>query len=58
VNDYVEKMMKDKKFVEDSFHRIQTDKVFNVAADQLKTIDTAISAEAFTKMQQEHHHHH
>jgi trigger factor len=45
INDYVEKMMKDKKFIEDSYHRIQP-------------TEKAIEAEAFTKMQQEHHHQH
>ena len=28
VNDYVEKMMKDRKFVEDAYHRLQTQKIF------------------------------
>ena len=58
VNDYVEKMMKDRKFVEDSFHRIQTDKVFGWAETQVHPTEKAISAEDFTKMQAEHHHHH
>ncbi len=58
VNDYVEKMMKDRKFVEDSYHRIQTDKAFGWAETQVKPVEKAISAEEFTKMQQEHHHHH
>lgn len=58
VNDYVERMMKDRKFVEDSFHRIQTDKVFAVAADLVQKEEKAISLEDFQKMQAEHHHHH
>ena len=58
INDYVEKMMKDKKFIEDSYHRIQTDKIFAWAETQVQPIEKAIEAEAFTKMQQEHHHHH
>ena len=58
INDYVEKMMKDKKFIEDSYHRIQTDKIFAWAETQVQPAEKAIEAEAFTKMQQEHHHHH
>jgi trigger factor len=58
VNDYVERMMKDRKFVEDSFHRVQTDKIFEWAETQVNPTDKDISAEAFTKMQEEHHHHH
>lgn len=57
VNDYVERMMKDRKFVEDSFHRIQADKVFALAESKVKKDEKPISLEAFQKMQAEHHHH-
>ena len=58
VNDYVERMMKDKKFVEDSYHRIQTDKIFSWADTQVNATEKDITAEEFTKMQEAHHHHH
>ncbi len=58
VNDYVEKMMKDRKYVEDAYNRLQTQKIFDWVATQLKPTDKAISAEDFTKMVEEHHHHH
>lgn len=58
VNDYVERMMKDRKFVEDSFNRIQTDKVFAVAESKVKKDEKPISLDAFQKMQAEHQHHH
>ncbi|MGH2553145.1 MAG: trigger factor, partial [Chitinophagaceae bacterium] len=58
VNDYIEKMMKDKKYVEDSYHRIQTQKIFEWTETQVKPTDKEISAEAFTKMVEEHQHHH
>jgi trigger factor len=48
--------MKDKKFVEDSFHRIQTEKAFAWAETQVNATEKAIAAEDFTKMQKEHHH--
>ncbi|MBP7557906.1 MAG: trigger factor [Chitinophagaceae bacterium] len=58
VNDYVEKMMKDRKYVEDAYNRIQTQKVFEWSETQVKPVETAISAEDFTKMVEEHQHHH
>jgi trigger factor len=58
VNDYVEKMMKDRKYVEDAYTRIQTQKIFEWAETQVKPTDKAISAEDFTKMVEEHKHHH
>ena len=58
VTDYVEKMMKDRKFVEDSYNRIQTQKIFEWSAGQVKPTDKEIGAEEFTKMVEEHQHHH
>jgi trigger factor len=58
VADYVEKMMKDRKYVEDAYNRIQTQKVFEWAAGQVKPTEKKISAEDFTKMVEEHQHHH
>jgi len=58
VNDYVEKMMKDRKYVEESYNRIQTQKIFEWAAGQVKPEEKAISADEFTKMVEAHQHHH
>lgn len=58
VTDYVEKMMKDRKYVEDSYNRIQTQKIFEWGETQVKPTDKDISAEEFTKMVEEHQHHH
>ncbi len=58
VTDYVEKMMKDRKYVEDSYNRIQTQKIFEWAGAQVKPTDKDISAEDFTKMVEAHQHHH
>lgn len=58
VDQYVEKMMKDRKYVEESYNRIQTQKIFEWAAAQVKPADKEISAEEFTKMVEEHQHHH
>lgn len=58
VNDYVERMMKDRKFVEDSYHRIQTEKIFGLAESLVKKDEKLITLEDFQKMQAAHHHHH
>jgi len=58
VNDYVEKMMKDRKFVEDTYNRIQTQKIFEWAETQVKPEEKEISSEEFTKMVEAHQHHH
>jgi trigger factor len=58
VKDYTEKMMKDRKYVEDAYNRIQTQKVFDWAEQQVKPTEKEISMEEFTKMNEEHQHHH
>ncbi|MBL7764021.1 MAG: trigger factor, partial [Chitinophagaceae bacterium] len=58
VNDYVEKMMKDRKYVEETYNRIQTQKIFEWAETKVNPEEKAISAEEFTKMVEAHQHHH
>ncbi|KIC92472.1 trigger factor [Flavihumibacter sp. ZG627] len=58
VNDYVERMMKDRKFIDDSFHRIQTDKLFAVAESLVQKDEKPILLEDFQKLQAQHQHHH
>jgi trigger factor len=56
INDYVERMIKDKKFVEDAYYKIQTDKMFASLETQVAIKEESISVEAFTEKL--HHHHH
>lgn len=56
IEDYTNRMMQDKKYVEDSYHRISTEKLFAVLATQVQTTEEAISAEDFAEKL--HHHHH
>ncbi len=56
--DYVNRMMQDRKFVEETVHRLQTDKVFEWAETQVGAVEKPVSAEDFTHMQEEHQHHH
>ncbi|MEI6264532.1 MAG: trigger factor [Sphingobacteriia bacterium] len=56
VDDYANRMMQDKRFVEDSYHRINAEKLFGVLEANVSATDTAISIEDFTKMVENHHH--
>ena len=56
--DYVNRMMHDRRFIEDAVHRIRTDKVLAFAETQVSPTEKSVSREEFTKMQDEHHHHH
>ncbi len=58
VNDYVEKMMKDRKYTEEAYTRIQTQKIFEWAESQVNPVEQEITAEDFTKMVEAHQHHH
>jgi trigger factor len=51
-------MMKDRKYVEDAFHRIQSQKVMEWGAAQVKPKDEAMEADKFTQMVEEHRQHH
>lgn len=58
ITEYVNRMMQDQKFVEDAYHRILTEKVFDWAETVVQKNETPVNAEDFTKMIQEHQHHH
>jgi trigger factor len=56
MEDYLNKMMKDQKYVEDSYHRISTEKLFEALESKVQSTEEPISAEAFAAKL--HHHHH
>jgi len=58
IKDYVEKMMKDRKYVEDAYTRIQSQKILDSVETQLRPEEKEISSEDFTKMVETHQHHH
>jgi trigger factor len=58
VRDYIDRMMKDRKYVEDAYNRLQTQKLFDWAETQVQTEETPITKEEFVKMNSEHQHHH
>ena len=57
IEDYANRMMQDKKFVEDSYHRISAEKLFGALETQVVAKDEAISSEDFAKILEHHHHH-
>lgn len=57
IDDYANRMMQDKKFVEDSYHRINAEKLFDALESQVKAKDESISADDFAKKLEHHHHH-
>ena len=58
VRDYIDRMMKDKKYVDDAYNRLQTQRIFEWAESQVKAAETPVSREDFLKMTQEHQHQH
>ena len=58
VNDYIDRMMKDRKYVEDAYNRLQTQQMFDWAESQVNAVETPISKEDFVKMNEEHQHQH
>jgi trigger factor len=58
VASYIDKMMQDRKYVEDAYHRIQSQKIMDWAESQLNAVEKEIAMEEFVKMQEEHQHHH
>lgn len=57
ITEYVNKMMQDKKFVEDAYHRIQTEKVFAYAESKVNAVEQVISSDDFAKETAKHQHH-
>ena len=58
VSDYIDRMMKDRKYVEDAYNKLQTQKLFEWAEGQVNADETVITKDEFIKMNSEHQHHH
>ncbi len=57
VNDYADRMLNDRKFIEDAHGQIRINKLFNVLGSQVTATDESITEEAFNEIIQNHHHH-
>lgn len=58
VRDYIDRMLKDRKYVEDAYHRIQTQKIFEWAETRVNPQEVGITKEEFIKMNEQHQHQH
>ena len=58
VEDYVNKMMQDKRFVEETYQNQITNKMLQWIESQVKPVDKSITPEEFNKLNEEHKHHH
>jgi FKBP-type peptidyl-prolyl cis-trans isomerase (trigger factor) len=58
VEEYLNKMMQDRKFIDDSYYRLRTEKIFEWAEGRVQREDVEINAEEFEKMLHEHQHEH
>ena len=58
VEDYLNRMMQDRRFVDDSFHRLRAEKVFEWAEGQVQKEEKPVSEEEFGQELQKHQHHH
>ena len=56
LEDYAVRMMQDRKFVDDSYQRISTEKLFTALETDVQAKDEAIEAEKFADMLNHHHH--
>jgi trigger factor len=58
VEDYVNKMMQDRRFVEETYQNQRTNKMLQWIETQVNPVDQDITAEAFNKLNAEHQQHH
>jgi trigger factor len=58
VRDYIDRMMKDRKYVDDASQRIYSQKIMDWAESQVNATETTVSKEEFVKMNEAHQHAH
>jgi trigger factor len=58
VEEYVAKMMQDRRFVEETYQNQRTNKMLQWIETQVRPVDQNITAEEFNKLNEEHQHHH
>lgn len=56
ISDYITRMMQDKKFTEDTYHRLQNEKALEWAAKQVNATEKPITIEEFQHLQHQHRH--
>jgi trigger factor len=56
LDSYAESMLKDKKFIENTYYQLQTTKLFNALEQQVNVIEDIVTPEELTAMQHNHSH--
>jgi trigger factor len=56
ITDYLNRMMQDKKFTEDTYHRLQNERALEWAASQVNTPEKPTTVEEFQHLQHQHQH--
>ncbi|MFT4155612.1 trigger factor [Parafilimonas sp.] len=56
LDEYANRMLNDKKFVEETYMRLQTEKLFKLLEEKANKTEEPISLEAFEKKVHDHHH--
>ncbi len=56
LDSYADSVLKDKKFIENTYFQLQTTKLFNVLEEQVNVVEDTVSTEQLNAMQ--HHHSH
>jgi trigger factor len=56
LDSYAESMLKDKKFIENTYYQLQTSKLFNILEEQVNVIEDIVSPEQLNAMQHNHQH--
>ena len=58
IEPFIEKQMKDEKFVSELQNKIITDKLFYIIEQKINLQETPVTLEEFSKLPTSHHHHH
>ncbi len=58
VKDFVKKQLADKKIQEDTYHKLMTDKLFNLLETKFTLQESSIGVDEFINLPTPHHHHH
>jgi trigger factor len=56
LDSYVDSMLKDKKFIENTYYQLQTTKLFNILESKVNVIEDVVTPEELTAMQHNHSH--
>jgi trigger factor len=56
LDSYVDSMLKDKKFIENTYYQLQTTKLFNILESKVNVIEDVVMPDELTAMQHNHSH--